>query len=190
MTGQLREYTSPFMSLHHHIPCPNSLNLVCRPSFLQLRHARCACSTNGAATAAFPAFLPEHLCGEFEDPDIIALLQSYKQVHVDVGGDSIKTAFLGPCLKGQQESQSSLPPVLLLHGFDSNVLEWRRVFGKLANITPTYAVDILGCVPLSASHHGGVRERTIVRLDAIDATTTLYVQQNGTCGDTRGVIDF
>lgn len=68
---------------------------------------------------------------------------------MEVGGDKIKTGFLGPCLQGQQEPESSLPPVLLLHGFDSNVLEWRRVFGKLASHAPTYAVDILGYVLFS-----------------------------------------
>ena len=117
---------------------------MCRPR-IQLRQARCACSAKGA-TAAFPSFLPQHLCAEFEDPDCIALLQSYKQVDVEIGRETISTGFLGPCLQGQQPTDSALPPVLLLHGFDSNVLEWRRVFGKLASIAPTYAVDILGYV--------------------------------------------
>jgi pimeloyl-ACP methyl ester carboxylesterase len=113
-----------------------------RPRFQQLRYRRCAFSRKRSnAAASFPSFLPQPLCEEFEDPDCIEILKSYKQTDVDVGGEQIKTGFIGPCLASQQTSDSNLPPVLLLHGFDSNVLE---VFGRLASITPTYAVDILG----------------------------------------------
>jgi pimeloyl-ACP methyl ester carboxylesterase len=35
-------------------------------------------------------------------------------------------------------------PILLLHGFDSSVLEWRRLWPLLSSATETWAVDLLG----------------------------------------------
>ncbi|WP_410246263.1 alpha/beta fold hydrolase [Arthrospira sp. PCC 8006] len=37
-----------------------------------------------------------------------------------------------------------MPPILLLHGFDSSVLEFRRLLPLLANSTETWAVDLFG----------------------------------------------
>ncbi len=42
-----------------------------------------------------------------------------------------------------QEGQGN-PPLLLLHGFDSSLLEFRRLLPKLSTIQETYAVDFLG----------------------------------------------
>jgi pimeloyl-ACP methyl ester carboxylesterase len=39
---------------------------------------------------------------------------------------------------------SNQPPILLLHGFDSSVFEWRRLFPLLAASQTTWAVDLLG----------------------------------------------
>ena len=35
-------------------------------------------------------------------------------------------------------------PILLLHGFDSSMLEWRRLLPLLADIQETWAIDLLG----------------------------------------------
>jgi pimeloyl-ACP methyl ester carboxylesterase len=94
--------------------------------------------------ASFPTFLPNDLCQEFEDLDIVRLLKSYKQddVHVPSLG-SITTGFIGPSLI-LDETAEGAPPFLLLHGFDSNALEWRRIFGTLSKHARTYAIDLLG----------------------------------------------
>ena len=42
-----------------------------------------------------------------------------------------------------QEGQGE-NPLLLLHGFDSSLLEFRRLFPKISTVTETYAVDFLG----------------------------------------------
>jgi hypothetical protein len=36
------------------------------------------------------------------------------------------------------------PPILLLHGFDSSMFEFRRLMPKLAKVHPSFAVDLLG----------------------------------------------
>ncbi|BAI92894.1 MULTISPECIES: alpha/beta fold hydrolase [Limnospira] len=44
----------------------------------------------------------------------------------------------------RQGNRQPLPPILLLHGFDSSVLEFRRLLPLLANSTETWAVDLFG----------------------------------------------
>jgi pimeloyl-ACP methyl ester carboxylesterase len=39
---------------------------------------------------------------------------------------------------------SGNPPLVLLHGFDSSVFEFRRLLPRLANQTATWAIDLLG----------------------------------------------
>ncbi|NJL90812.1 MAG: alpha/beta hydrolase [Coleofasciculaceae cyanobacterium SM2_1_6] len=42
------------------------------------------------------------------------------------------------------ESNYPIYPIVLLHGFDSSVLEFRRLLPLLAKQIPTYAIDLLG----------------------------------------------
>ncbi|MBS0015602.1 MAG: alpha/beta hydrolase [Arthrospira sp. SH-MAG29] len=44
----------------------------------------------------------------------------------------------------RQGNRQPPPPILLLHGFDSSVLEFRRLLPLLANTTETWAVDLFG----------------------------------------------
>lgn len=68
----------------------------------------------------------------------IALAESlqWAQVHTSLMGDEIATAYV---CQGQE-----LPPILLLHGFDSSAMEFRRLFPHLAKQAQTWAVDLLG----------------------------------------------
>lgn len=58
------------------------------------------------------------------------------QVQTSLMGDAIATAYV---CQGQGE-----PPILFLHGFDSSVMEFRRLLPKLAEQTQTWALDLLG----------------------------------------------
>jgi pimeloyl-ACP methyl ester carboxylesterase len=68
----------------------------------------------------------------------IALAESiqWAQVHTSLMRDAIATAYV---CHGQGQ-----PPILLLHGFDSSVMEFRRLFPRLAKQAQTWAVDLLG----------------------------------------------
>ena len=56
----------------------------------------------------------------------------------------VRTAFIGPQFKGT-DTKGRSPPILLIHGFDSSALEWRRTFPRLAEHADVYAVDVFGC---------------------------------------------
>lgn len=68
----------------------------------------------------------------------IALASSIKCVSVltPLRSEAIATTYVH---QGQGQ-----PPILLLHGFDSSVLEFRRLLPRLAEQTQTWAVDLLG----------------------------------------------
>lgn len=85
----------------------------------------------------FPNFLPaavEHL----RSKDAIALAQSIQRrlVLTPLSQRAIATA----CI----HQGGSGTPILLLHGFDSSVLEFRRLLPLLASKNQTWAVDLLG----------------------------------------------
>ncbi|KAL3149593.1 hypothetical protein ABBQ32_002363 [Trebouxia sp. C0010 RCD-2024] len=54
----------------------------------------------------------------------------------------VATAYLGPSEPG--EVHKDQPPVLLLHGFDSSSLEFRRLLPLLEKKLETWAVDLVG----------------------------------------------
>jgi pimeloyl-ACP methyl ester carboxylesterase len=68
----------------------------------------------------------------------IAIAESIQwvQVQTSLMEDAIATAYV---CQGQGQ-----PPILLLHGFDSSVMEFRRLLPKLAEQTQSWAVDLLG----------------------------------------------
>lgn len=83
------------------------------------------------------SFLPQ-LITQLTEPDSIALAQSIQRQEVvtPLSDRAISTA----CV----QQGTGTPPILLLHGFDSSVLEFRRLLPILANQTQTWAVDLLG----------------------------------------------
>jgi len=71
------------------------------------------------------------------------------------GSEAIATSYVYQSLSNQALSNQALSnqaldnagsahPVLLLHGFDSSIFEFRRLLPLLAAQVPTYAVDLLG----------------------------------------------
>lgn len=58
-----------------------------------------------------------------------------------VAAEPIETSFVG----NDSNEKNAAGPILLLHGFDSSLLEWRRLLPELWRMgIEAYAVDILG----------------------------------------------
>lgn len=85
----------------------------------------------------FPTFLPNSV-KNLTEPTSIALGKQIQLSHISIKSDSatISTAFV--------RQGSGNPPILLLHGFDSSVFEFRRLLPLLATAGDTIAVDLLG----------------------------------------------
>ncbi|MBD2360983.1 alpha/beta hydrolase [Anabaena minutissima FACHB-250] len=85
----------------------------------------------------FPSFLPTTV-EQLTEPSSIALAQSI-QTH------AIATPLINlPINTTYVRQGSGGTPILLIHGFDSSVLEFRRLLPLLAQENETWAVDLLG----------------------------------------------
>lgn len=93
--------------------------------------------TPTSPAGTFPDFLPAAAIALTEATSI-ELAQQMRQVDIETGnGDrAIPTAY---ACQGQGQ-----PPLLLIHGFDSSLLEFRRLIPYLATEQQTWAVDLLG----------------------------------------------
>ncbi|MEP0868189.1 alpha/beta hydrolase [Trichocoleus desertorum AS-A10] len=85
----------------------------------------------------FPSFLPPSV-RSLKDPTAIALTQQIRQqaISTPLTAQPISTVYV------RQGNGGS--PILLLHGFDSSVLEFRAIAPLLAQQQETWAVDLLG----------------------------------------------
>jgi pimeloyl-ACP methyl ester carboxylesterase len=85
----------------------------------------------------FSTFLPLAL-QKLTEPTSINLAQSIQttQIFTDLSPNPISTTFV--------RQGTGNPPILLLHGFDSSVFEFRRLFPLLCASHETQAVDLLG----------------------------------------------
>lgn len=75
---------------------------------------------------------------------------NYERCEVEVAGlPPLQTSYVGPNLQPQTKNvgeRQLKQPIMLLHGFDSNALEFRNIYPYLSQETDTYAVDLIGCV--------------------------------------------
>ena len=85
----------------------------------------------------FPSYLPPEASSLTESTSI-ALAQKIQQASIStpLSKDNIATTYI------QQGSGNT--PILLIHGFDSSLLEFRRLLPLLAEQRATWAVDLLG----------------------------------------------
>lgn len=85
----------------------------------------------------FPSFLPAAV-GQLTEAESIALARSIQThaIATPLSNQSITTAYV--------RQGSGGTPILLIHGFDSSVLEFRRLLPLLAQENETWAVDLLG----------------------------------------------
>ncbi len=73
---------------------------------------------------------------------------SMRRVPVDVPGfGAVDTAFVGPSLEELRSNYPrDSPAFVMLHGFDSSCMEFRRLHPLLAKQAPTYALDLVGAL--------------------------------------------
>ncbi len=85
----------------------------------------------------FPDFLPNTVT-KLTESTSIALAQNIQQVAITtpIHHQPINTTYV--------HQGSSGTPILLIHGFDSSLLEFRRLLPLLASKNETWAVDLLG----------------------------------------------
>ena len=85
----------------------------------------------------FPDFLPQevHLLENSDSIFVAANIKRYR-ISTPLLASQIATAYV--------KLGSNNPPILLLHGFDSSVLEFRHLIPALASQHQTWAVDLLG----------------------------------------------
>ncbi|MBD2613342.1 MAG: alpha/beta fold hydrolase [Nostoc sp. ZfuVER08] len=85
----------------------------------------------------FPNFLPQTV-GQLTEPASITLAQNIQTTALTTPliNEPITTAYV--------KQGSGGTPILLIHGFDSSVLEFRRLLPLLAGNNETWAVDLLG----------------------------------------------
>ncbi|MEL7035602.1 MAG: alpha/beta hydrolase [Cyanobacteria bacterium J06592_8] len=85
----------------------------------------------------FPAFLPASII-ELADFSAITLAQKIQRipVHTPLHSQSIQTAYI--------YLENGTIPLLLLHGFDSSVLEFYRLIPYLKSRTEVRAIDLFG----------------------------------------------
>mmetsp|Transcript_41128 Transcript_41128/g.97723 ORF Transcript_41128/g.97723 Transcript_41128/m.97723 type:complete len:201 (+) Transcript_41128:98-700(+) len=88
------------------------------------------------------SFLPSELAS-ITEPAAIEMAAQLRQIPVFTPGaeEAVNTACVGPV---EAKIKTSENPVVLLHGFDSSSLEFRRLYPLLASQTETWAVDLIG----------------------------------------------
>jgi pimeloyl-ACP methyl ester carboxylesterase len=94
----------------------------------------------------FPPFLPPNVA-RLSEATSIALAQSIQRrdVLTPLSAQAIATAVVPPPESVPSNvADFSNSPVVLLHGFDSSLLEFRRLWPLLAEQTETWAIDLLG----------------------------------------------
>lgn len=91
----------------------------------------------------FPTFLPKEV-ERIRDPLAQDLAKRIQRLPVNVS--FLKGALASSCIKPRKDKERELEePVVLLHGFDSSCLEWRRTYPLLEDAgIETWALDILG----------------------------------------------
>lgn len=94
----------------------------------------------------FAHFLPSSVA-EIQDTGAITLLQTIQRRTVEVpfqqGLTTLSTAYVHFAPQSSSSCQST-PPILLLHGFDSSLLEFRRLLPLLAGSRDVWAIDLFG----------------------------------------------
>lgn len=120
----------------------------------------------------FADFLPSSVVN-IQDQEAIALLQQLDRQMVQVPFEqdttAIATAYVRHC-PDRSSSQPNAAPILLLHGFDSSLLEFRRLLPLLRTRYETWAVDLFGSgftqyVPTLAVNPQNIRQHLLSVLE-------------------------
>ncbi|MGM3306559.1 alpha/beta fold hydrolase [Anabaena sp. WFMT] len=93
----------------------------------------------------FPSFLPAAV-GQLSEPTSIALAKSIQSQAIvcDTPRANTTSVYIESITTTYIQQGSGGIPILLIHGFDSSILEFRRLLPLLAEENETWAVDLLG----------------------------------------------
>ncbi len=96
----------------------------------------------------FPEFIPSR-AAQLTETTSIELIQSLQRTAIatPLSANPIATAFAAVTPGVDQPNEDALtdqPPIVLLHGFDSSVLEFRRLLPQLGGTHAAWAIDLLG----------------------------------------------
>lgn len=103
---------------------------------------------SSATTTPSTAFMPAELA-DITEPAAQHMAARMQRTPVPIPSlpiPPLETAFVGPSKQQQAQLKAvtNAPPVVLLHGFDSSCLEFRRLYPLLESRTETWAVDLVG----------------------------------------------
>lgn len=107
-------------------------------------------SNNNAADAAvfdrhedgYPRFVPREYLDEIEEPAALDILKNLQMANLMVPSlGLVKTAY---AFEPATTELPDRPAFVLLHGFDSSMLEFRRFIPFLKSVGDVYAVDLAG----------------------------------------------
>jgi pimeloyl-ACP methyl ester carboxylesterase len=92
----------------------------------------------------YPSFLPDRVTQLTESTSIsMAGMIQQQAISTPLRLDPIVSAFVHQA-PGLENNHPIDCPIVLLHGFDSSLLEFRRLLPALANHQSTWAIDLLG----------------------------------------------
>ncbi|KAI8110986.1 hypothetical protein M9434_004560 [Picochlorum sp. BPE23] len=92
----------------------------------------------------YPSCIPREYIDEIEEPAALDVLKNMQLAQLMVPSlGLVKTAYVfEPC--SNTTSSENVPAFVLLHGFDSSMLEFRRLIPKLNRLGDVYVVDLAG----------------------------------------------
>lgn len=90
------------------------------------------------STGSLPE-LQEKFAPQLSEPESLGLLKQIQQYPLSVRGQTVRSSYV----QGGDVNPDRAP-ILLLHGFDSSLLEFRRLFPRLAKHQETWVLDLLG----------------------------------------------
>lgn len=110
---------------------------------------------SACAAAALPPFIPAEFAAEVEEQAAQELMSAYKRVPIEVPSlGMVQTAYVkldaAPSSSGSGGASAAAddaPVFVLLHGFDSSSLEFRRLLPRLQQLgaQPTHPLPCHGC---------------------------------------------
>lgn len=96
-----------------------------------------------ASTQQHPSFVPS-LASEIKEEAAHNLMKRMQRLAVEVPSykQPVLTAAVAPT-EDERAKHAGSSPIVMLHGFDSSSLEFRRLYPLLAEQTQTWAIDLV-----------------------------------------------
>ncbi len=104
-----------------------------------------------AATApmpVYPEFLPAPLVSELSDSAALDMLVAMRRVSVTLPDGGVVQTAVVHSRPAEEGTAVGLPPIVMLHGFDGSLLEFRRLHPLLAQHADSWALDLVRSLAL------------------------------------------